>query len=110
MRILRALAPNVEARTLVFPSLSRRNVRRKEYDRFQCRLRFCDFQSIDIPWDSGTGTSEAQTTRGVFATQKGITASCRSAAGHSKATGTERIPSVGVINIISTSLHRGHGR
>jgi len=45
----------LRARTLVFPSLSRRNRTKKEYDRFQCRLLFCDFQSIEIPWDSGCG-------------------------------------------------------
>jgi hypothetical protein len=26
----------------------------EKLDRFQCRLRFCDFQSIETPWDSNS--------------------------------------------------------
>jgi hypothetical protein len=35
-------------------SQGKANALLKKQDRFQCRLRFCDFQSIEIPWDSST--------------------------------------------------------
>ena len=45
--------------------------------------------------------------RSLFATQKRIAASCRDPIGPSQTTGTEGIRSVGVIDIINTSLQRG---
>jgi hypothetical protein len=44
-------------------------------------LRFSDFQSIEIYGTATPGTKQAQATHGLFATQKGIAASRRSAAG-----------------------------
>jgi hypothetical protein len=59
-------------------------------------LRFSDFESIEIHGTAAPGTNQAQATRGLFATQKGIAASCRSPAGSGEATATERTGSIGV--------------
>ena len=52
------------------------------------------------------GTREAQTTRGLFATQKGITACYRSAAGAGEATAAERVRSIGVSILMDASPMR----
>lgn len=64
--------------------------------------------SIDRRFHGTTapGTSEAQATRGLFATKKGIAASCGSAAGAGEATATERVRSTGVSILINISFRR----